>query len=250
MKESFKQKIKLSGLTSLILLLAGCASNPNPVPEDPYEGFNRGMYAFNRGLDKVILKPVAKTYDFVLPPPVKKGVSNFFSNIGDIMNVPNDLLQANMDHTTTDVIRVVVNSTIGILGIFDPATKFGLQKHYQDFGLTLAKWGCKDAPYIMLPFFGPSTLRDAPSMLVDYVFDPTSYFKPDGWKYALKGTRFVDKRVQLLKGDKLIQEAFDPYVLIRDAYLQRRAYLMKLDESVSSKEDTIADENVGLVGNK
>lgn len=250
MKIKLKEKIKYTVLTGLALFLTGCASNPNTVPEDPYEGFNRGMYTFNRGLDKVILKPVAKTYDFVLPPPVKKGVSNFFSNIGDVMNVPNDILQFNMDHTTNDVIRVVINSTIGILGIFDPATKFGLQKHYQDFGLTLAKWGCKDAPYLMLPFFGPSTLRDAPAMLVDYAFDPTSYVSPDGWKYALKGTRVIDKRVQLLKGDKLVDQAFDPYVLIRDAYLQRRTYLINLDESSKSKENTVQDQNVGLVGNK
>jgi len=210
--------------------LSGCVSTANHAPDDPYEGFNRAMFSFNRGLDKVILRPVAKTYDFVLPAPAKKGVSNFFSNIGDVSNIPNDLLQANFIHAGDDLFRVVINTTAGIGGLFDVASKAGLQKNYEDFGLTLAQWGAKDTHYLVLPVFGSSTFRDAPALIVDYGLDPISYIEPDGYRYAALGLRVIDKRSKLLGSDRLVDEAFDPYVFVRDAYLQRRVYLMNQNE--------------------
>jgi phospholipid-binding lipoprotein MlaA len=228
-------------LTS-IAFISGCVSTVQHTPDDPYEGFNRKVFAFNQTIDKFIFRPIAKTYDFIFPSAVKKAVSNFFSNIGDISNIPNDVLQGNFQHAGTDLFRVAVNTTAGIGGLFDVASVGGIPKYNEDFGLTLAKWGAKNTHYLVLPILGPSTFRDAPSLIADYVLDPVSYVQPDGYRYAADALRAIDKRSKLLPSDRLVREAFDPYIFVRDAYMQRRSYLMSKNEEGNNKTEVQQNE--------
>lgn len=229
-----------------MLSVVGCAIN-NANPKDPFESGNRKIYAFNYALDRVIVRPVAKVYDFVMPNIAQKGVLNVFANVGEVPNVVNDLLQAEPAWTLVDTWRFVINTTVGVCGLFDVASKMGLPKHKQDFGLTLAKWsGSVDGgPYIMLPFFGPSNVRDTVGLPFNFVFNPISYIHPT-WKYAVvKGTDVVSTRANLLMADKVIDEAFDPYIFVRNAYFQNRENLInrnsgKKEESYS--RDTYVDE--------
>jgi phospholipid-binding lipoprotein MlaA len=209
-------------------LLSGCAVNKELIePQDPYEQVNRKIFAFNMSIDKHVYRPVAKAYDNTLPAPVKKGVNNFFSNVGEISNVAQDLLQVNVRSAICDTCRFAINSTIGIGGLFDFASKFGIPKNNQDFGLTLARWGSKNTPYIVLPFIGPSTLRDAVGMSIDYtMINVWDYVEPPELRYGSLTLKYIDIRANLLAGDKIIDQAFDPYILVRNAYLQRRAYLI------------------------
>ena len=141
-------------------LLAGCATGPNANPEDPYESFNRGVYSFNDGLDKAVLKPVATAYHDVAPKPIRTGVSNFFGNLGDVWSFVNNLLQGRGSDALDSMVRVNVNTLFGLGGLLDIATEMGVQRHKQDFGLTLGHWGVQTGPYLVLPLLGPSTLRD------------------------------------------------------------------------------------------
>lgn len=218
-----KKITKLSLVTFIILLITGCASTKATDPADPYERYNRAIFKFNYVLDKAIYRPVAKGYDKVTPRPVKRGVTNVFSNINDISNVPNDLLQVNFKWMFEDTGRVLVNSTIGIGGIFDVAKHMGLPKHNQDFGLTMAKWGVRKSPYFLLPFFGPGTARDQFAFFVNYqLLSIWPYINPLWVRYSIYGVKLINDRAQWLAADKLVDEAFDPYVFVRDAYLQHR----------------------------
>jgi phospholipid-binding lipoprotein MlaA len=213
-----------------IISITGCATSKlTPShPQDPYESFNRKVFAFNMAVDRAFFRPVAKAYDTVLPWPVKKGVRNFFGNIGDVTSVANEVLQLHFAQVIADLARIVINTTVGIGGLFDVASSLGLEKDKEDFGLTLASWGSKDTPYIILPFFGPNTLRDLVGMPVDYfLFSIWPYIKWDALRLGLQGTSLVQRRASLLPGDDIVDEAFDPYIFVRDAYLQRRAYLVK-----------------------
>ncbi|PWK49961.1 MlaA family lipoprotein [Pleionea mediterranea] len=203
-------------------LLTACASKGNTV--DPYESFNRKVYSFNRAIDKAVIKPVAEGYKAVTPDPVEAGVDNFFSNLGDIGNFVNNLLQFKVTGATSDLGRFLINSTLGLGGLFDPASAMGLEKHDEDFGQTLATWGVEPGPYLMLPFLGPSTLRDTASMPADNYFDPVSYLEDDSAQYSLKGIRLLVKRAELLELEQQIENALDEYSFIRDAYLQNRKY--------------------------
>lgn len=189
---------------------------------DPYEKINRKIYAFNFALDKVFIRPVAKSYDFIMPNVAQKGVLHFFSNIGEIPNIANDILQADAPWALTDTWRFIINSTVGIVGLFDVATPLGLPKHVQDFGLTLARWGAKDTPYLMLPFFGPYTIRDAAGLPINIIFAPTSYISPTAAYVAIKGLYVTSARANLLPADRVLDDAFDPYIFVRNAYLQKR----------------------------
>lgn len=237
LKNNKKFFICLFGIVAGIAL-TGCARDKNPVnPQDPYEHFNRRTYAFNHEMDRVFIRPVARVYDFVLPWPVKKGISNFFSNLNEVSNFANDLLQVDPREALNDFSRFVINSTIGIGGLFDVASKMGLEKNYEDFGLTLAQWGAKDSPYFVLPLLGPSTVRDAVATPLNYfVFSPLAYVRPMWVGYTLQTVKLVDMRAKLLPGDKVVKDSFDPYAFVRDAYLQRRAYL--LDANKESNQDT------------
>src|SRR5687767_8700695 len=213
---------------SLVLsatLLAGCATGTNP--QDPFESFNRGVYSFNDGVDRAILKPVAQAYRAVLPQFVRSSVSNFFGNINDIITALNNLLQGKFTTAYTDFGRVAINSTIGVLGLFDVASEAGIEKHEEDFGQTLGWWGMGNGPFIMLPFLGPSTGRDAVGRIADYLTDPVTYVDPTRAHNQIYGVRIVNRRSELLDASTVLETAaLDPYEFVRDAYLQRRRNLI------------------------
>jgi phospholipid-binding lipoprotein MlaA len=208
-----------------VLVLAGCATSGNP--KDPIEGFNRAMFAFNDGLDTVVIKPVAKGYDAVLPSPVKTGVSNFFGNIADLFVGVNNVLQGKVSEGASDFGRVAVNTTIGLLGVLDVATEMGLEKHNEDFGQTFGSWGVGDGAYVVLPIFGPRTARDTVGLVLDMKADPMGDLDHVPTKNTLTVLRLIDGRAGFLPADKVIEEAsLDKYSYIRGAYLQRRRNLI------------------------
>ncbi len=207
---------------SLAMLVAsGCATTANN-PRDPYEGFNRAMFAVNEGLD-VVVKPIAQGYDAVAPLPVRVVIGNFFGNIWDVWTAANNLLQGKGEEALSDVGRVLINSTVGIGGAFDVAGEMGLTKHSEDFGQTLGKWGVGTGPYFYWPFIGPRTMRDTFGWMVDVTVDPVWGVSDMALRNSLVGTHYVDVRASLLPSDKLVEEAaFDKYNYIREAYLQHR----------------------------
>lgn len=203
--------------------LAGCASVPNPNPRDPWEGFNRGSYRFNEGLDRVVLKPVATLYRDKVPPLVRTGVSNFFGNINDAWSAVNALLQFHLQDAEENLARFQLNTMFGLFGIFDIASDVNIERHTEDFGQTLGRWGVPAGPYLVLPFLGPSTVRDAAALPVDYHFDLVRQLDSSTARDVLWGVRTVDKRANLLRvGNVLEEAALDKYSFTRDAYLQRR----------------------------
>ncbi len=224
--------VRLSGycaLTMAALLLGGCAApgklTSNPV--DPMEGFNRAVFAFNDGIDQAALKPIAKGYDAVAPLPVKTGIANFFGNIADVFIGVNNLLQGKVRDAAGDGGRVVVNSTIGILGLIDFASDFGLEKHDEDFGQTFGRWGAGPGAYVVVPLFGPRDVRDTAGLVLDSVADPVADMHNVPARNTLLVTRIVSDRAALLPAEKVIEEAaLDKYSYIRDGYLQRRRSLV------------------------
>jgi len=208
---------------TLALAASGCATG-GENPRDPYENFNRAMFSVNEGIDKAVTKPVAKAYDSAAPLPVKAGVGNFFGNVADLWTGVNNGLQGKGGDAATDIARLLVNSTLGIFGLFDVASELGLEKHEEDFGQTLARWGVGDGAFVFLPVIGPRTMRDAGAFVVDSAADPV------GWGIneipvlnSTRALRIVDVRAGLLPADQVVEQAaFDKYSYIRDAYLQRR----------------------------
>lgn len=208
-----------------MLGLTGCASQAN---KDPLEGLNRGIYKFNDVADRAVIKPVASAYTKVTPSPIRKGVSNFFSNLGSITTVVNDLLQLKFAHAFTDAGRFVINSTFGLAGFIDVAAMDNIPKHSEDFGQTLGHWGVGNGAYLVLPFLGPSTVRDTTGLVVDTVStDPIKYTHNIGeirLHNQLRAAQLVNRRSELLNATDLVDEAsLDPYAFMRDAYLQNRA---------------------------
>lgn len=202
--------------------LTGCASTANNA-NDPLEGFNRTMFSFNDTVDKVALKPAAQAYDTVVPTPIQHGVGNFFGNIGDVWSSINQLLQGRIEQGVSTFMRVAINTTFGLGGVLDVATEARLPREKSDFGQTLGKWGVGSGPYVVLPFFGPSTLRDTAGMPVDLYGDLWTYKRPVRWRNVGAVVRIVDRRAQLLDASTLLEDAaLDKYDFVRDAYLQRR----------------------------
>jgi phospholipid-binding lipoprotein MlaA len=207
--------------------LAGCASVPTPTPGDPLESFNRGVFSFNETVDKYALKPVAKGYQWAVPEPVRKSVTNVFSNVGDAYIAANELLQLKIADGVGDIMRVAINTVFGVGGLFDVATVAGLPKHDSDFGITLGHYGVPAGPYLVLPVFGPSTVRDAGALAVDYFANPLSYIRPMSVSWALYGVKLVNTRANLLTTlDVLSGAALDKYSFLRNTYLQRRQFLI------------------------
>jgi len=222
------------------LAIAGCATTGGD-PRDPIEGFNRAVFAFNEGVDKALLKPVAKGYVAVLPQPARDGVGNFFGNIGDVFVSVNNLLQGKVTEAASDVGRVVVNSTVGIFGLFDVASRVGLEKHDEDFGQTFGRWGVGDGFYLVLPLLGPHNSRDAVGELFDLVTDPIGKMKRVDVRNSLVATRATSERAAILPADQLIDTAaLDKYSYIRDAYLQRRRFKV-YDGNPPREKDPDAD---------
>jgi len=212
---------------ALTLGLAGGCATTATDPRDPFEGFNRAMYAFNDGLDEVVMKPVSRAYKAVAPDPLRNMVRNFFSNIDDIFNGLNNVLQGKFLDGWTDWARFAFNTIFGVFGINDVASDMGLEKHNEDFGQTFAVWGLGDGPYLVLPFFGPYTLRDSAGLVLDWETDPVVRARPIDLRNSLIAARFVSRRTDLLDASRLFDEAsLDRYVFLRDAYLQRRRSLV------------------------
>lgn len=192
-------------------------------PRDPYEGFNRSMFAVNEAVDKFTAKPVAQAYDMVTPLPVKAGVGNFFGNVGDLWIGANSAMQGKFGDAGVDFGRLLINSTVGIFGFFDVASELGLEKHEEDFGQTMAVWGVGDGGYMFWPIIGPRTVRDTAGWVVDSYADPVWRARPIATRNSMVALRFVDIRASLLPAEKVVEEAaLDKYAYIRDAYLQRR----------------------------
>ena len=215
-------------LLLLTILLAGCATVEGPPdPDDPFEGFNRSMYQFNDSLDRAVIKPVAQGYNAIMPTPVNKAVSNFFSNLDDVIVIFNDLLQLKISQAAHDSARVFFNTTIGLLGFIDVASGMELPKHDEDFGQTLGYWGVNSGPYIVWPFFGPSNPRDTVGLIADAYVNPLNDIEPEHDRYWLSALKIVDTRAGLLSAGKVLDEAaLDPYLFVRDAYQQRREHLI------------------------
>ena len=197
-----------------------------PSPRDPWESFNRSVFEFNEGLDKYLLKPVVAAYRFILPEIVRDGIYNFFSNYSDIYTALQNLLQGKPDLAFNDLMRVAVNTIFGLGGLMDVATPGGLPKHKEDWGQTFGVWGVPSGPYLVLPFFGPSTIRDtfgtAADLETDYLF---KYIPDVGLRNSITGLRVINARNTFYEaGDLLDGAALDKYSFIRDAYLQRREY--------------------------
>ncbi|MFT4060405.1 MAG: VacJ family lipoprotein [Legionella sp.] len=229
------------------LALAGCVCK-GTNPEDPYESFNRKVYKFNSTFDRIFLKPPARVYRAVLPPFVRKGVNNFYNNLDLVPTVGNDLLQAEGKWAIRDTWRLIINSSLGVGGIFDVAQTFGLPPHSNDLGLTLAKWGDKKSPYLVLPFLGPSTIRDGAGWLFQFaLYSPYVYINDDAVVYGLLALRYVDLRAQMFDAERLMDEALDKYAFMRDAYLQHRNYLISGQEQDNGSlyvDDENADNKV------
>lgn len=213
---------RFTALFTLCAVLAGCAMGPNP--RDPYEASNRKVFKFNEAVDNAVTKPIAKGYKAITPDPVRSGVTNFFGNFLDVQTAINELFQAKVSRAASDTGRVLINSTIGFFGVFDVATRLGLQKHSEDFGQTLAVWGWKKSTYLVLPFFGPSTTRDGIGLIGDYFTDPEFYLfphPPENW--IVLGVRIVNARSNLLSAEQFFDvAAVDRYSFLRDGYLQLR----------------------------
>lgn len=205
------------------LLLVGCASAPSANPKDPWESMNRSVASFNDKVDDNVLKPVATGYRNVVPDLIQTGVRNVFNNLADMWSTVNNLLQLKPLNTAESLGRVVVNTVFGIYGIFDVATYLKLERHPEDFGQTLGYWGVPNGPYLVLPLFGPSTLRDGASLPVDFAVSPTQYISDIPTRNQVFALRLVSKRAELLKSGNMLEEAsIDKYSFTRDAYLQYR----------------------------
>src|SRR3954467_15890086 len=208
-------------------LLAGCTTVQTPTKGDPFEGFNRTVFTVNDKIEQYALKPVAKGYVWVPPQPVRDSVTNFFSNIGDVYIAANNLLQLKITDGVQDIMRIVSSTVFGVGGLFDVATLAKLPKEGNDLGLTLGHYGVPSGPYLVLPLFGPSTVRDAVGSLGNYYVNPLSYIDPAGLSWALYGLNIVNVRANLLGASDVLEgAALDKYSFVRNAYLQRREYLL------------------------
>lgn len=228
-------------------LLAGCASTGKalaPSPADPWERVNRATFAFNDGVDRAVLRPVAQAYVRVVPRTVRTGVNNFLTNLAYPTTIANNLLQLKLLAALSDTARFTLNSTLGLAGLLDPATAAGLARNDEDFGQTLGWWGVRPGPYLVLPLMGPSTLRDTVGRGGDYYTDLRSHLDADNAvDFAYLGISIVNARARLLSTERLIDGVYDRYGLVRDAYLQRREYQVRDGQLADEPfEDDLLDD--------
>lgn len=217
--------MRISPAALVLLLLCGCAAAPTRTdPRDPWERMNRATYAFNAKFDKAIFRPVARGYRNTVPHVVQTGIRNAFDNVDTTIVMLNDLLQGQLTPFMHDTSRLLVNTVIGIGGLFDPATAMGLEKGDRDFGQTLGKWGVGSGPYLVLPILGPSDVRDTVGRAADTFSTPRTYITNNYWKYGTALLYAVDLRSRYLDTDRLLDNAYDPYAFLRNAYLQNRAF--------------------------
>jgi phospholipid-binding lipoprotein MlaA len=236
-------------------LAAAPAAAADSAPKDPLERLNRATFAFNDAFDRMLARPAAKAYKAVVPEKGRQVVSNFLANLAYPTVIVNDALQAKFHDAGTDSARFLANTVIGIGGLFDPATRFGLAIHDQDFGSTLGHWGVPAGPYFVLPFLGPSDFRDAPSKLVDHYTGGDynlKYLDDGGWNYStvdygLYALRLLDRRTELLATDETLEQAFDKYAVVRNAYVARRQYLV-LDGNIPEETYDEPDDATAPAG--
>ncbi|OGV28454.1 MAG: ABC transporter [Legionellales bacterium RIFCSPHIGHO2_12_FULL_35_11] len=228
-------------LSVYIFILASCCTQSGVNINDPYESINRKTYQFNRAFDATFLKPLARLYKKIIPDTVRISINNIYNNINMIPTAINDGLQGDYKNVIKDTWRFVINSTLGIGGVFDlAATRFELPQHSNDLGLTFAKWGDKKSPYVVLPFLGPSTIRDGMGIAFEYpLITPYTYITNIALLYDILGLRYVDLRAQLLDKESLMQDALDPYTFIRDAYLQYRNFRINNEVADLSGNDYV-----------
>ena len=227
-------------LMSVLCCAMGCAAaHPGPpgTNDDPLEGMNRGIFWFNDQVDNYVLEPTARGWDKIAPDRLQKSLSNFFHNLGFPIVAVNGLLQGKFVQSASDVGRFAVNTTVGFLGFFDPASEWGLEQHNEDFGQTLGYWGVPPGPYLVLPFFGPSDPRDTVGLAADSFSIVFASFIPFYYTFGASGVDLVNHRALVLREVRQIKEAsFDYYVAVRNAYTQRRAALVSDQKEKSEKE--------------
>ena len=243
-----KRYAPAGGLLALLccFLVAGCSSIPAAPREDraeydPWEPLNRQIHGFNRTYDRFILKPIAQGYEFIFPEVVRIGIRNFSSNLRTPLNAIGAFLQGKGKNGATQTVRFVYNSTFGILGILDVATPLGFERQNEDFGQVFAHWGIPDGPFIIIPLIGPSTVRDGLALPLDILADPLIWYDNASVRDKLWGLRYVDVRQALLSADVLTDQSADPYITIREAYLQNRLFLI-YDSNPPVEEDEYFDE--------
>jgi len=234
--------------TAAVLLLAGCASVPagKADPRDPFERANRSIYSFNTAADHAVFRPAARAWKATVPQPVRHGMSNFVNNLGYTGTIINDLLQGKFTQGGHDFTRLLINTVFGF-GFFDPATAAGLERHDEDLGQTLGKWGVPAGPYLMLPFFGPSSVRDAPMRLADDYINARHYIKDPYVDWGLWAAEKLETRASLLSLDPELDRTYDPYAFIRNAWIQRRQYEVRDGEGndnpdADAEADAAAEE--------
>ena len=228
---------------STVFVVSGCATLSSPSPKaDPFESFNRASFKVNETLDDVVLKPVAKGYVAVTPGFVRAGIGNAFENVGDVNTAFNNLLQGKVGNAFSDLGRVLVNTTLGVIGLWDVATPMGLEKHKEDFGQTLGKWGVASGPYLVLPLMGPSTLRDTFGRPVDSALGYYRNIDHRRTANSLLLTEIITMRASMLGADHTFETAaLDKYNFVRDAYLQRRLAKIYDGKPPQEKRDALDD---------
>ena len=248
-------KTKKLSLISCILLIATLvftslisSSVAKASDDDPLEPMNRAIFGFNEVVDDAILEPVAEGYRYITPDPIEDSISNFFNNLGEINTIVNSALQLKLDKTISSSSRFVLNSTVGVLGLFDVATTLGIDRHREDFGQTLGHYGISPGPYLVLPFFGPSSLRDAPGFYIDVLIEkdisPIHTELHHEERQIIQATNVIDTRANLLKATKILDTAAkDKYIFLRESYLQRRAKLVTDGKDVQDFEIDVLEIN-------
>ncbi len=249
-----RRLLRLLSSAALLLVFAGCATGPNANPTDPLEPMNRSIYKFNDAVDGAILKPMAIGYKAVVPSPVRQGVTNFFSNIGDVWSMINHALQFEIVNAGKTAARLGINTILGIGGIFDIATDAGIQPPKADLGQTLGKWGIPSGPYVVIPILGPSSVRDGTGTVTATYYDPVNKVPDNATRNVLTVTRIVDIRTQLLNATDAVDAiALDKYSFIRDVYLKRRQNMINpqkpsndedIDYSASDPEKSPPDQSM------
>jgi phospholipid-binding lipoprotein MlaA len=252
MYPTFKNKSVLKIVCLTLLLLSGCATTgtTGKISEiDPYEDFNRSVFSFNKTFDDYVTSPIATAYDWITPSFVQTGIGNFFSNLKDINVVLNDVLQGKFEQSGEDFGRFLFNTTFGVAGLFDAASHIGLQKHEEDFDQTFATWGIPQGPYLVLPILGPTTGRGIGGTVLDTATNPASYIEA-----PIQFLDLLNQRVNADTALKTVYDALDPYIFLREAYLQKRKNLindgkfdpeddvLNLDDSFSSSTKPSADK--------
>ncbi|RAU16740.1 VacJ family lipoprotein [Nitrincola tibetensis] len=217
----FSKKLAVASLVTFVSI----APLQAQTESDPWEGFNRAMFSFNETIDRAAIKPLAQGYKFVTPELAQTGVSNFFDNLKGMRNFANNLLQGKVHNAFEDVARFTFNTTFGLVGLIDVATPMGIAKHDEDFGQTLGYWGMPSGPYVVLPFMGPSSVRDTVGMVPDWYLNPIVYIDDRATRNSLQALRLIDTRARLLEAERMISG--DRYSFIRDSYLQRREFLVR-----------------------